>query len=151
LFPGIFPLVYFWFVARGVERLVRWSGGDKLVWNCIECTRIGDLDRKPTPHQVRCEAWMSLLHGSRGLSFFVHQFKLVFHEAALLGDPEKLAAVTDLNRQIAGLAPVLNSPSVLDAATVRTESTNAPVASVVKRTRARPGCLPWKCATMPRQ
>ena len=76
---------------------------------------------------------MSLVHGSRGLIFFVHQFKPVFHEAALLGDPEKLAAVTDLNRQIAGLAPVLNSPSVPDAATVRTESTNAPVAFMVKR------------------
>src|SRR5262245_64222377 len=34
-----------WYVARGVERLVQWSGGKKIVWNCLECTRI---DRKST-------------------------------------------------------------------------------------------------------
>lgn len=29
-----------WFVAQGVERLVKWGEGRKIVWNCIECTRI---------------------------------------------------------------------------------------------------------------
>ena len=122
-----------WLVAHGVERLVNWGAGDKIAWNCLECTRIGDLDRKPTPHQVRCEAWMSLIHGSRGLVFFVHQFKPQFREAALLADPEMLAAVTALNRQITELAPVLNSPTIGGAAAVKSENADVPVAMMVKR------------------
>ncbi|PYL00676.1 MAG: hypothetical protein DME19_04370 [Verrucomicrobia bacterium] len=122
-----------WFVAGGVERVVKWSGGEKIIWNCLECTRIGELDRKPTPHQARCEAWMSLICGSRGLIFFVHQFKPTFREAALLDDPEMLAAVTALNRQITELAPVLNSPTLRDAATVKSENTEVPIALMVKR------------------
>jgi hypothetical protein len=122
-----------WFVAQGVERLVKWSGGEKIIWNCLECTRIGDLDRKPTPQQVRSEAWMSLIYGSRGLIYFVHQFRPTFHEAALLDDPEMLAAVTALNNQITELAPVLNSPPVRDAVTVQSENAEVPVATMVKK------------------
>jgi hypothetical protein len=44
-----------WYVARGVERLVKWTAGRKTVWNCIECTRIS-ADQKATPEQVRAEA-----------------------------------------------------------------------------------------------
>lgn len=101
-----------WYVGRGVQRLVGWSQGRKTVWNCIECTRIGNPDKKPTPHQVRCEVWMSIIHGSRGLIYFVHQFEPVFREAALLDDPEMLAQVTTLNRQITELAPVIKRPAV---------------------------------------
>jgi hypothetical protein len=122
-----------WFVAQGVERLVKWSGNRRIVWNCLECTRIGEREKKPTPHQVRCEAWMSLIHGSRGLIYFVHQFKPTFREAALLDDPEMLAAVTALNRQITELAPVLNRPTERGAATVVTEKPEVPVALMVKR------------------
>ena len=122
-----------WFVAHGVERLVEWTGGEKVVWNCLECTRIGDVDRKPTPRQVRCEAWMSLVHGSRGLIYFVHQFKPTFREAALLDDPEMLAAVTALNRQITELAPVLNGPTIRAAWTVQSDNPELPVALMAKQ------------------
>ena len=122
-----------WFVARGVERLVQWSNGEKIVWNCLECTRIGNPDKKPTPHQVRAEAWMSLIHGSRGLIYFVHQFKPTFREAALLDDPEMLNAVTALNRQISELAPVLNSATLKDGAVVKSEKPDVPVAFMLKR------------------
>jgi hypothetical protein len=76
---------------------------------------------------------MSLIHGSRGLIYFVHQFKPKFREPALLDDPEMLAAVTLLNRQVTGLAPVLNSPTITDAATVSSENAAVPVAIMVKR------------------
>jgi hypothetical protein len=122
-----------WFVANGVERLIKWSGGEKVVWNCLECTRIGELDRKPTPQQVRCEAWMSLIHGSRGLIYFVHQFKPTFREAALLDDPDVLAAVTALNRQITELAPVLNSPTLRDMAIAKSENSEVPSDLMVKQ------------------
>jgi hypothetical protein len=98
------------FVGNGVKRLVQWTGGTKPVWNCIECTRIENPNVKPTPEQVRAEVWMSLIHGSRGLIYFVHQFKPTFQEAGLLEDPEMLAAVTAINGQIHSLAPVLNAP-----------------------------------------
>ncbi|MEO8427061.1 MAG: hypothetical protein ABI651_08115 [Verrucomicrobiota bacterium] len=122
-----------WFVANGVERLIKWSGGEKIVWNCLECTRIGDVDKKPTPQQVRCEAWMALIHGSRGLIYFVHQFKPTFREAALLDDPDMLAAVTALNRQITEIAPVLNSPTLRDIATVKSQNVEVPVDLMVKQ------------------
>jgi hypothetical protein len=122
-----------WYVARGVERLVQWSGGRKVVWNCLECTRISNTDRKPTPHEVKAEAWMSLIHGSRGLIYFVHQFNPVFREAALLDDPEMVTAVTALNRQIAALAPVLNSPPLQGKARVESASPQVPVAFTVRQ------------------
>ena len=75
---------------------------------------------------------MSLIHGSRGLIYFVHQFKPGFREAALLDDSEMLAGVSALNRQITRLAPVLNSPSVNDTITVRLENPTVPVALTVR-------------------
>lgn len=98
------------FVPRGVERLKKWAGDGRRVWNCIECTHISS-ENKATPQQVRSEVWMCLIHGSQGIIYFVHQFKPEFREAAVLNDPEMLRAITDLNRQIAELAPVLNSPT----------------------------------------
>jgi hypothetical protein len=120
------------FVAKGVARLNEWSRGEKTVWNCIECTHIGNPERKATPEQVRAEVWMSLIHGSRGLIYFVHQFKPTFREAALLDDPEMLRAVTAVNQQIHQLAPVLNSASVSNVVTAQSP-TDAPVACTVKQ------------------
>ena len=76
---------------------------------------------------------MSLIHGSRGLIYFVHQFKPNFREAALLDDGEMLQAVTTLNRQITKLAPVLNSPSINDAVTVQVADPTAPIAITVRQ------------------
>jgi hypothetical protein len=118
------------FVGKGVERLRRWAPAEKIVWNCIECTHIENANVKPTPHHVRAEVWMSLIHGSQGLIYFVHQFKPTFKEAGLLDDPEMLKAVTAINRQIHELAPVLNSPTITDALTV---TSSTPIATMVKR------------------
>ncbi|TKJ35735.1 MAG: hypothetical protein CEE38_14105 [Planctomycetes bacterium B3_Pla] len=122
-----------WYVAKGVERLVRWTEGKKAVWNCIECTRIHNPQTKATPHQVRCEVWMSLIHGSMGLIYFVHEWEPRFNESALLSDPEMLSAVTKINRQIIELAPVLNSPIIRDTADVSSSNESVPVATMVKK------------------
>jgi hypothetical protein len=122
-----------WYVAKGVDRLVKWTGGKKLVWNCIECTHIHDPKAKATPAQVKSEVWMSLIHGSRGLIYFVHQFAPRFNEHALLDDPEMLAAVTAINRRIHDLAPVLNSPTIPGGATVHSSTPEAPIDVMVKR------------------
>jgi hypothetical protein len=121
-----------WYVAQGVERLVKWAGGQKVVWNCIECTRI-QSQHKATPSQIRSEVWMSLIHGSMGLIYFVHEWQPKFDEAALLHDPELLRAVTAINRQITELAPVLNSPTAADAVQVSSSDQQVPVAAMLKR------------------
>lgn len=122
-----------WFVARGVERLIDWTGGRKVVWNCIECTRIQNPTTKATPHQVRAEVWMSILHGSRGLIYFVHEWEPRFNEAALLDDPDMLAMVTRVNRQVTRLAPVIHAPPVSVEVTVETSPAKVPVAWMTRR------------------
>jgi len=120
-----------WYVARGVERLRQWAA-PRPIWNCIECTRIQNPERKATPHQVRAEVWMSLVHGSRGLIYFVHEWKPKFVEAGLLADSEMRNAVTQINRQILRLAPVLNSPDE-NAALKTSVRSGGRVAAMLKR------------------
>ncbi len=124
---------YLWYVAKGIDRLRKWSHDEKIIWNCIECTHISDVEHKATPHQVRAEVWMSIIHGSMGIIYFVHEFQPAFNEDALLDDPQMLAAVTALNRQIHELAPILNRPSIEDAVTVKSLKENVPVDILVKR------------------
>lgn len=121
------------FVAKGVQRLREWTRGDKPVWNCIECTHISNPEKKATPAQIRAEVWMSLIHGSKGIVYFVHQFKPTFIEAALLQDPENLAAVTAINVQIKQLARVLNSPAASASLIVESaDKDSVAVATMVK-------------------
>ena len=119
-------------VPQGVQRLIAWTQGKKPVWNCIECTHVGNPNAKPTPEQVRSEVWMSLINGSRGLIYFSHEFKPAFKEAGLLADPEMLAAVTAINQQIHALAPVLNSENLKNRAIVKSSDADASIASMVK-------------------
>jgi hypothetical protein len=76
---------------------------------------------------------MSLVPGSMGLIYFVHEWQPKFDEAALLHDPEMLRAVTAINRQITELAPVLTSPSVTIALQVSSSDPQVPVAAMLKR------------------
>lgn len=123
-----------WYVAKGTDRLRNWTKGEKVLWSVIECTRISHAaGHKATPAQVKAEVWMGITGGTRGLIFFVHEFKPRFNEHALLDDPEMLAAVTAINRQLQALAPVLNSPTIPGAVTVTTDNPDVPVASIVKR------------------
>lgn len=113
--PAQIPLI-----AKGIDRLMAWTAGKKRVWNCLECTNI-DGRGKATPAQVKAEAWSAIIHGSRGFIYFVHQFQPKFNEHALLDDPEMLKAVTALNRQIQGLAPVINRGKPVEAKVTRSE------------------------------
>jgi hypothetical protein len=122
------------YVSKGLDRLAEWTGGTKRIWNCIECTRI-DGGSKATPEQVRAETWLALVHGSRGIIYFVHQFKPKFDEHALLDDPDMLRTVTETNRRIEQLAPVLNSPT-LDGASAKSDSEQAPIDVAVRQYRA---------------
>ena len=137
----IYPVVHskpevsgkLWYLARGVKRLREWTGGKKVVWNCIECTRIKNPTTKPTPQQVRSEVWMSLIHGSMGLIYFVHEWKPKFNDSALLSDKVMLQAVRAINRQVTALAPVLNSPTIQRAARASSDSKDVPIAIMMKQ------------------
>lgn len=65
--------------------------------------------------------------------YFVHQFKPRFNEKALLDNPEMLKAVTSINRQIHGLAPVLNSPSAEGEVIATSSRDGVPIDIMVKR------------------
>ena len=120
-----------WMVADGVTRLRKWSENRKLIWNCIETTRIDNESVMVTPQQVRAEVWMSLIRGSRGIIYFCHQFKPRFIEAGLLAEPEILAAVSATNLQIQRLASVLNQPSLEDSIVIRSPA-DRPVEATCK-------------------
>ena len=122
-----------WYVADGVRRLKGWAGDGRRVWNCIECTHISNPKAKATPQQVKAEVWMSLVRGSQGIVYFVHQFQPSFIEAGLLADEEMTAAVTAVNKQIQELAPVLNSVSANDLVRVDSTAAEVPVEAMVKR------------------
>jgi hypothetical protein len=137
----IYPVVHdhadiagkLWTVPMGVDRLRKWGDGKKIVWNCIEASRIGNENAKPSASQVRSEVWMSLIHGSNGLIYFVHQFKPKFVEASLLQDADLLAGVTAINKQIQSLAPALNGPTIPDGVAVTSSDADAPVDAIAKR------------------
>src|SRR5947209_6241075 len=82
---------------------------------------------------VRAEVRKTLIHGSKGLIYFVQEFKPRFREAALLDDPQMLKAVTGINRQIRELAPALNSPAIPDGAHAKSSSPEVPVDTTVRR------------------
>jgi hypothetical protein len=89
---------------------------------------------KPTPSQVKTEVWMSLIHGSRGIIYFVHVFQPKSNPAGLLADAEMSAGVGEINKQIIELAPALNSLTVKDGATVESSlGKDAPIDLMVKK------------------
>jgi hypothetical protein len=124
---------HLWLVALGVDRLRQGSNYSKPVWNWIETTGIDDPASTPTPAQIRAEVWMSLVHGSAGIGYFAHIFSPSFIEAGLLSEPGVKAGVKAINTEIASLAPVLNTPSIGNAATVTSQNSAVPVDTMVKR------------------
>jgi hypothetical protein len=122
-----------WFVAGGVSRLRKWAGDSRLVWNCIECTRIHNKTTKATPQQVKAEVWMSIVRGSKGLIYFCHEWEPKFVEAGLLADAEMLKEVTAVNAQIQELAPVINSRDSPGLVTIESSRPDVPVEAAVRR------------------
>jgi len=120
-----------WLVPFGLDRLVKWGEGRKIVWNCIETTSISG-GAKPIPEQVKAEVWMSIIHGSRGIIYFCHSFKPTFVEAGPLADQEMGSALAKINKQITQLAGVINSPTQKDAVTVESSNKDVPVDVCVK-------------------
>ena len=81
-----------WYVAHGVERLVAVGGGRaERSGTASSAPASATPNTKPTPPAGPREVWMSIIHGSQGLIYFVHEWQPRFNEAALLSDPDMLA------------------------------------------------------------
>jgi len=117
-------------VAKGVVRLVNWANRQKIVWNAIETTHITNQTLRPTASQIRSEVWMSIIHGSMGIIYFIHEWYPSFREDAIFRYPEIAQGVKELNAQITELAPVLNSDTIENAVTV---TSTVPIKVMVKK------------------
>jgi hypothetical protein len=91
--------------------------GDKPVWNFVEVGHPFTEDDAPTitAAQTRAAVWSSIINGARGITYFNHSFGGSCQTHHALRDPcyaEVRETVTETNRQITDLAPVLNSPTI---------------------------------------
>jgi hypothetical protein len=118
-----------WWTGDGVERLRKWAGYQKPVWNWIEASAIRGGER-PSPRQIRAQVWMSIIHGSLGIGYFCHQFQPRSDEAAPLHHEETRRALAAINAQVKSVAGALNTPTVGNGVTVETK---APVDTMLKR------------------
>jgi hypothetical protein len=104
-------------LSVGLENLKKWSGGNKPILAYIETTGFGNsgdgkIGGTPSPAQIKQEVWQAIVHGARGIVYFVHIFSPTFNEAGLLADPVRSNAVSDINAQVRALAPIINGPTV---------------------------------------
>lgn len=104
---------YGWTIDR-VRSLVT-PAGSQPVWAFVEVGHPFTEDDAPTISgpQIRAAVWSSIIHGARGVIYFNHSFGGDCISHHVLRDKcgeEVLPTVTALNRQIIGLAPVLNAP-----------------------------------------
>ncbi|MDA0334720.1 MAG: hypothetical protein O2782_06125 [bacterium] len=76
---------------------------------------------------------MSLIHGSRGIVYFAHEWQPVFREARLLEDEEMADAVARIYAGLRNLAPMLNSVDIVGAMEVASANPEVPVDVLVKQ------------------
>lgn len=124
---------FLWYVPKGILRLREWCNNEKIIWNIIESANIRNLEKQATPHHVKSMAWMSLIHGSKGIAYFVHSFLPTFNAKSVLDDDVMKNSLTEINHQIQSLAPVLNSPTVENVVEVQSSDPNVPIAVMAKR------------------
>jgi hypothetical protein len=85
---------------------------------------------RPTPHQLRAEVWLSLIHGAAGIQYFCHRMTPL-NETDCLDDADTAAALTRINRELLLLAPALNTQSY--ALQPLSSNGAVPVRAVLKR------------------
>lgn len=122
-------------VAKGVDRLIRWTDGEKPVWSFVGASRVSNPDVLPTGDDIRRQVWLSIIHGATGIVYYVHQFLPKFVEAGLLQHEELSGAVKDINARITSIARVLNSETIERAVTVDGTNKGSAVTALVKQDR----------------
>ena len=129
-------------VAAGVKRLMAWAGPERTVWNTIGTSKVKNPDAVVNPDHIRSQVWMSIINGSRGIIYFVHQFEPRFVEATWFESPDIAAAISRINAQVQGLAKVILGPASSDIASLSLRDENrllVPSADISVTSR-RQGC-----------
>ena len=129
-------------VAQGVKRLMAWAGPQRTVWNTVGASKVKNPDAVVNTEQIRSQVWMSIINGSRGIIYFVHQFEPRFVEATWFESPEIAAAIGRINAQVQGLAKVILSPASSDMAsiTLQEEHGKSVASENISVTTRRYGC-----------
>lgn len=91
-------------VASGTARLVRWAGPERTVWTAIGASRVKNARAPVAPEDIRAQVWMSIIRGSRGIIYFVHEFEPRFKEASWFDDPPLAESMARLNAEVQGLS-----------------------------------------------
>jgi len=116
----IYPVAYgraddLWLVPKGIDNLNKWDKGNRPKWCAIECTFGRPDNPSATAAQIRAEIWMAIIHGGRGIGYFVHNFdkngKYVTG-SGLLKDAEMMKAIKKQNAEIRALAKVIYAPQI---------------------------------------
>ncbi len=125
-----------WRVALGVDRLFGYAPQGHIVWNTIETSDICGNDRQATVEEIRAEVWMSIIHGAKGLTYFIHGKTSIddFDYRAILRpeNADRLAGFTQINHQVQSLAPVIHSPDQNHLAVMQSLEGDSPVDFAVK-------------------
>lgn len=111
-------------VGDMVDAALRASEGRKPVWGFVQGVGTAwawdkTLDdqaegRMPTPAEVRAQAYLSLVHGASGLVYYALNISTSKQERtfrATLDGAEQWAAISRVNREVAGLVPILSQRS----------------------------------------
>lgn len=125
-----------WYIANGIDNLREATDYSKPVWVWLECTNMHSLAQFDLqPYHIKAEAWMALIHGANGIGYFCHDLQPNLVQGGVLQAKYSsyLQAISDNNAIIAANAPILNTQTVSNAASVSTNSADNPVDIMVKR------------------
>ena len=119
-----------------------WAGLERTVWTTIGTSKVKNPDAVVNAEHIRSQVWMSIINGSRGIIYFVHQFAPRFVEATWFEAPDIAAAMGRINAQVQGLAKVILSPASGDIAaiTLRDQDRQIVPAANIAVTSRRQGC-----------
>lgn len=106
-------------VGRGVKNLKQWAPPGTPVWADIETTHIYNPTRRPMPNEIYSEVWIAIINGANGINYFVHEWKPSFQEDGVFRYRDSVAEIMRINKQIQKFAPLLNSPTIQDAANIQ--------------------------------
>lgn len=115
-------------VAKGMDRLMKWTEGKKLLGFAIETNKFTKpsvkQSRAPTVEEFETQAWMAIVHGARYLNLFCHSWSKELNPKKGLEAkgiyPHIKAALPRVTGEIKSLAPAINSPTIEGKVTVAT-------------------------------
>lgn len=59
-----------WDMGRYVDFAQNRVGPETPVWVIVQCHRFSDQLREPTPEEIRCQTYLNLAHGAKGIIYF---------------------------------------------------------------------------------